>query len=79
MTRVQGINLPVLKDKDAEVQIRKAFIDALRLINVAATPPPGFVYLQWTGTASPEDLWGGSWTDITATYTGIQGTLWEAN
>lgn len=34
------------------------------------TPPVGTIYIQFAGKTAPATLWGGTWTDVSATYAG---------
>ena len=34
------------------------------------TPPVGTIYFQLAGKTAPATLWGGTWTDVSATYAG---------
>lgn len=79
MSIFQSTILPVLDSPEDTREVRKMGLDLLQKINQVYELPKGFVYLQWTGTISPVILFGGSWTDISASYTGLQGNLWRKN
>jgi hypothetical protein len=73
MSKFQSISLPTLSDsatmKEVENESRKMGLDILNKINTVAYAqyPVGYVYTQYSGQTAPALLFGGTWTDITAT------------
>ena len=73
MSKFQSISLPTLSDsatmKEVENESRKMGLDILNKINSVADAqyPVGATYTQYSGQTAPASLFGGTWTDITAT------------
>jgi hypothetical protein len=73
MSKFQSISLPTLSDsatmKEVENESRKMGLDILNKINTVADSsyPVGATYTQYSGQTAPATLFGGTWTDITAT------------
>ena len=73
MSKFQSISLPTLSDsatmKEVENESRKMGLDILNKLNSVADAqyPVGATYTQYSGQTAPALLFGGTWTDITAT------------
>jgi len=73
MSKFQSISLPTLSDsatmKEVENESRKMGLDILNKLNAVADAqyPVGYVYTQYSDQTAPALLFGGTWTDITAT------------
>ena len=69
MPKFLSTDLPKLKDEEDDRSIKKSILDLLDKINTVsdAQYPVGYVYTQYSGQTAPASLFGGTWTDITAT------------
>jgi len=69
MPKFLSTDLPKLKDEEDDRSIKKSILDLLDKINSVADAqyPVGYVYTQYSGQTAPATLFGGTWTDITAT------------
>jgi len=69
MPKFLSTDLPKLKDEEDDRSIKKSILDLLDKINTVADSsyPLGYVYTQYSGQTAPASLFGGTWTDITAT------------
>ena len=68
-SKFPSTDLPKLKDTEDDTAVKKSILDLLDKINTVSDSayPVGATYTQYSGQTAPASLFGGTWTDITAT------------